>query len=127
MKKQNRIGLYGRCLAAALLFSLAPALQAQTAGGVKPPNAATRTAADKPAAEKAPKDAAAAPDSATVSINSASAAQLAAALNGVGLKKAQAIVDYREQYGAFTQVEQLQEVKGIGPSILEKNRDRLKL
>ncbi|MFH4210126.1 helix-hairpin-helix domain-containing protein, partial [Acinetobacter baumannii] len=36
-----------------------------------------------------------------VSINHASAEQRAQALNGVGLKKAQAIVSYREEYGPF--------------------------
>jgi len=36
-----------------------------------------------------------------VSINSASAEDLAHAMNGVGLKKAQAIVAYRDEYGPF--------------------------
>ncbi|WP_252149847.1 helix-hairpin-helix domain-containing protein, partial [Escherichia coli] len=36
-----------------------------------------------------------------VSINNASAEELARAMNGVGLKKAQAIVSYREEYGPF--------------------------
>lgn len=62
-----------------------------------------------------------------VSINQATAEQLAAALNGVGLKKAEGIVRYREQNGPFTQVEQLQEVPGIGPALFEKNRARLKM
>lgn len=62
-----------------------------------------------------------------VSINQATAEQLAAALSGVGLKKAEGIVRYREQNGPFTQVEQLQEVPGIGPALFEKNRARLKM
>ncbi|MCP1104728.1 helix-hairpin-helix domain-containing protein [Serratia nevei] len=62
-----------------------------------------------------------------VSINQATAEQLAAALSGVGLKKAEGIVRYREQNGPFTQVEQLQEVPGIGPALFEKNRSRLKM
>ncbi|HCR2982468.1 helix-hairpin-helix domain-containing protein [Serratia marcescens] len=62
-----------------------------------------------------------------VSINQATAEQLAAALSGVGLKKAEGIVRYREQNGPFTQVEQLQEVPGIGPALFEKNRTRLKM
>lgn len=64
---------------------------------------------------------------ATVSINDADAEELASKLNGVGMKKAEAIVRYREQNGPFTQVEQLQEVPGIGPALLEKNRARLKM
>ncbi|WP_415423209.1 ComEA family DNA-binding protein [Serratia marcescens] len=66
-------------------------------------------------------------EEAAVSINQASAEQLAAALSGVGLKKAEGIVRYREQNGPFTQVEQLQEVPGIGPALFEKNRTRLKM
>lgn len=62
-----------------------------------------------------------------VSINQASAEELAAALNGVGLKKAQAIVSYREQYGPFTEVSQLKEVPGMGNSLVERNLTRLKL
>jgi len=62
-----------------------------------------------------------------ISINEATAEQLSAAMNGVGLKKAQAIVSYREQYGPFTAVEQLKEVPGIGNSLIERNAGRLKL
>lgn len=57
-----------------------------------------------------------------VNINTASAEELKDLLNGVGLKKAQAIVAYREQHGKFTAAEQLTEVKGIGPAIFEKNK-----
>ena len=42
-------------------------------------------------------------------------------------EKAEGIVRYREQNGPFTQVEQLQEVPGIGPALFEKNRTRLKM
>ncbi|OKB68128.1 competence protein ComEA [Serratia marcescens] len=66
-------------------------------------------------------------EEAAVSINQATAEQLAAALSGVGLKKAEGIVRYREQNGPFTQVDQLQEVPGIGPALFEKNRARLKM
>ena len=48
-------------------------------------------------------------------------------LNGVGEKKAQAIVEYRQQNGKFKTVAELQNVKGIGPKLLEKNKDRLSL
>ena len=66
-------------------------------------------------------------EEAAVSINQGTAEQLAAALSGVGLKKAEGIVRYREQNGPFTQVEQLQEVPGIGPALFEKNRTRPKM
>ncbi|CAI2013852.1 ComEA family DNA-binding protein [Serratia proteamaculans] len=70
---------------------------------------------------------AAANDEASVSINQADAEQLASMLKGVGLKKAESIVRYREQNGPFTQIEQLQEVPGIGPALFERNRTRLKM
>lgn len=62
-----------------------------------------------------------------VSINEASAEELARVMNGIGLKKAQSIVNYREQYGAFTALEQLKEVPGIGGALIERNATRLKL
>lgn len=57
-----------------------------------------------------------------ININTASPATLAEQLPGIGPAKARAIVVYREQYGPFTTFEQLTEVKGIGPSTLEKIR-----
>ena len=60
-------------------------------------------------------------------INKATAVQFAGHLNGVGAKKAAAIVAYREQLGGFTDLEQLKDVKGIGEGIFAKNRDRIML
>lgn len=62
-----------------------------------------------------------------VNINTASASLLAAGLNGIGLKKAEAIVGWRTKNGKFTKVEQLMEVKGIGAKTLEKNRKSIVL
>ena len=62
-----------------------------------------------------------------VSVNQATAEMLAEAMNGVGLKKARAIVEYREQYGPFSSVEQLEEVPGIGAALVERNMSRLTL
>ncbi|SFN36924.1 competence protein ComEA [Izhakiella capsodis] len=62
-----------------------------------------------------------------VSINQASASELAKMLNGVGLRKAEAIVSYRKQYGPFTAIEQLSEVPGIGEALLKRNLVNLKL
>ena len=61
----------------------------------------------------------------SVNINAADAETLAANLEGVGLQKARAIVAYREQQGAFTSVDEITAVRGIGPSTLEKNRSKL--
>ena len=57
-----------------------------------------------------------------VNINTASADQIASALNGIGQNKAAAIVNYRQQHGPFNKAEEITYVKGIGSSILEKNR-----
>lgn len=63
----------------------------------------------------------------SVNINTASADEIAEVMQGVGAAKAQAIVDYREQNGAFTAIEGLTAVKGIGPSTLANNSDRIEL
>ena len=60
---------------------------------------------------------------APVNINTADATEIAAALNGVGLSKAQAIVDYREANGSFSQAGEIILVRGIGESTYEKNKD----
>lgn len=62
-----------------------------------------------------------------VNINTADAETLAMALDGVGMTRAQDIVEWREQNGDFETVEQLQQVRGIGPATLERNRDRILL
>ena len=62
-----------------------------------------------------------------VSINHASAEQLAQALNGVGLKKAQAIVSYREEYGPFKTLDDLKQVPGMGSALVERNLSHLTL
>ena len=58
-----------------------------------------------------------------VNVNTADAATIASALNGVGEAKAEAIVAYREANGPFKSADQLAEVKGIGLKTVEKNRD----
>nr|WP_232471983.1 helix-hairpin-helix domain-containing protein [Vibrio gazogenes] len=62
-----------------------------------------------------------------VNINSATAEELATVLSGIGLKKAQALVNYREEHGPFAQVEDVTAVKGIGMSLVERNRSRISL
>lgn len=56
---------------------------------------------------------------AQVNINSASVKELSS-LKGIGMKKAEAIVQYRKDNGDFKNVEDLTKVKGIGPKVLEK-------
>jgi competence protein ComEA len=67
----------------------------------------------------------AAPDS--VNVNSADAATIAAVLDGVGSARAQAIVEYREANGAFGDVYDLTNVKGIGDRLIEMNDGRIRV
>jgi competence protein ComEA len=57
-----------------------------------------------------------------VNINTADAQTIADSLGGIGLKKAQAIVDYRDKNGAFKTIEDLSQVSGIGAKTIEKNK-----
>ncbi|MBD8491444.1 helix-hairpin-helix domain-containing protein [Pseudomonas syringae] len=60
-------------------------------------------------------------------INTADAESLQKNLSGIGANKAAAIVAYREANGNFTSVDELLEVKGIGKTLLDRNRDRISL
>ena len=57
-----------------------------------------------------------------VNINTADAATISAELKGVGLAKAQAIVEYRKKHGPFRSPDDLSLVKGIGERTVEINR-----
>jgi competence protein ComEA len=60
-----------------------------------------------------------------VNINTADAETLAAELDGIGLSKAQAIVQYRTTNGPFQSADELVEVKGIGTRTVEMNQDNI--
>lgn len=62
-----------------------------------------------------------------LNINTASAQEIETSLLGIGAKKAQAVVEYREKHGNFTALEQLLEVQGIGKATLDKNKGRISL
>ena len=62
-----------------------------------------------------------------VNVNTADAETIADAMNGVGIKKAQAIVDYRAKNGAFKSLDELAQVKGIGDKTIAKNRANIAL
>ncbi|MFA7555929.1 MAG: helix-hairpin-helix domain-containing protein [Spongiibacteraceae bacterium] len=62
-----------------------------------------------------------------VNINTANASQLSEILIGIGPSKAEAIIAYRESYGPFKSVDELLSVKGVGQSLLEKNRVKIVL
>lgn len=66
------------------------------------------------------------PPGAGVNINTASQAELET-IPGVGPVTAQAIIAWREDNGAFSSVEQLIDVNGIGPKTLEQLRDHVRV
>ncbi|MXO78321.1 competence protein ComEA [Paenibacillus sp. OT2-17] len=61
-----------------------------------------------------------------VNINTATTAELME-LPGVGAKKAEAILNYRNQHGAFKRVNDLDHVKGIGAKMLAKMKPYVSL
>ncbi|HUX71290.1 MAG TPA: helix-hairpin-helix domain-containing protein, partial [Cellulomonadaceae bacterium] len=63
---------------------------------------------------------------APLDLNAATAAELDA-LPGIGPVLAQRILDWRAAHGRFTDVEELAEVSGIGPSALSRLRDRVRV
>ena len=62
-----------------------------------------------------------------VNVNTADAATISAELQGVGMSKAQAIVEYRKTHGPFKSFEDLTLVKGIGARTIEINRANILL
>ena len=60
-----------------------------------------------------------------ININTASKEVLMSEIKGVGEKRAEAIIAYREQNGPFKSVDELAKVTGVGQSILDANKDSL--
>jgi len=61
-----------------------------------------------------------------ININMADVQELTK-LKGVGVKKAEAIIAWREENGNFKTVDQLLEVKGIGEATLAQNRENIRI
>ena len=61
-----------------------------------------------------------------ISLNHATVEQLQQ-LNGIGQKKAEAIIEHRQKNGKFKSIEEIQLVKGIGPALFAKNKAKLAL
>lgn len=62
-----------------------------------------------------------------VNVNTADAETIARELRGIGPAKARAIVTYREENGPFENVNDLLNVRGIGPKVLEDNKKEILL
>lgn len=61
-----------------------------------------------------------------ININTADVQELIK-LKGIGLKKAEAIVAWRNENGNFKTVDQLLDVKGIGEATLDQNRENIRI
>jgi competence protein ComEA len=59
-----------------------------------------------------------------ININKANSAQLQT-LNGIGPTKAEEILKYRKSHGTFKTVNELVNVKGIGPKTMEKLKSQV--
>jgi len=60
-----------------------------------------------------------------VNVNTADAETISESLQGIGLSKAHAIVEYRQKHGPFKSADDLSLVKGIGERTVELNRDNI--
>ena len=58
-----------------------------------------------------------------VNVNDADATTIARELKGVGMSRAHAIIAYRDEHGPFRDLDDLLAVDGIGPRIIEQNRE----
>jgi len=61
-----------------------------------------------------------------VNVNEADAETLADVLVGIGASRARAIVEYREEHGRFSTLEDLTQVNGVGEATVMNNRDRIR-
>ncbi|MDU9037519.1 helix-hairpin-helix domain-containing protein [Pseudomonas corrugata] len=102
-----------------LVFAL---LTSASIAAIAAPSVKIETAATPQAMDLSTK-----PQDAKVNLNEADASTLQRELAGIGEAKAKAIVAYREANGAFSSVEELLEVKGIGKAILDRNLDKLEV
>ncbi len=60
-----------------------------------------------------------------VDINTADKEILMATISGVGEKKAEAIIKYREKNGAFESIDELSNVRGVSKMMVDKHREML--
>jgi len=78
-----------------------------TGGGGTAPSAAPAEAEDGP-----------------ISLSTATAAELDT-IDGIGPVTAEGIIDFREEHGGLSSVDQLDQISGIGPATMEALRERL--
>lgn len=65
------------------------------------------------------------PISALININKADGETLVAELKGIGIKRAKAILAYRNEHGPFKSIDDLIKIKGISKRIVDQNRNKI--
>ncbi|WP_180381598.1 ComEA family DNA-binding protein [Alloscardovia macacae] len=100
-----------------------PQVASASAAPSAPAAPAAPSAPSAPAADPAPVSA---PEAAGVNVNTASKEELEQ-IPGVGPVTAQRILDYRTAHGAFSSIDQLTRVSGIGTKTLEKMRNHVRV
>lgn len=61
-----------------------------------------------------------------INLNTADLSSLIGSFKGIGKKRAEAIIAYRESHQGFKSLEELTEVKGLGQRFVDTNREKLK-
>lgn len=60
-----------------------------------------------------------------IDLNKADVSSLTGSFKGIGKKRAEAIIAYRDNHQGFKSIEEFAEVKGLGQHFVEANREKL--
>ncbi len=60
-----------------------------------------------------------------ININKASAQELVGSVKGIGIKRAEAIVSYRDAHGGYKSINELSQVKGLGKMFVDNHLAQL--
>lgn len=60
-----------------------------------------------------------------INLNKADVSMLTGSFKGIGKKRAEAIIAYRDSHQGFKSIDELAEVKGLGVHFVEINHDKL--